>query len=268
MDKVELRGCLKSSGCREPTQHQTQARHREVNHRLTALGQAFRVFAQAARLVEPRQRAFDHPPTRQQHKAFGAFRTQRDTEDEAPMLVDPCDQLPPIASIDPEPSQLFAGVAEPCEEAAGSRRVGDRGRRDAHCHQEPQRIHQQMACASLDIFAFIVAVFSPKCGGCDAWAVEAAGRGMFRAPGLLTHVGAPGVVETRPVSTGVPLTKIPLYDRIFSIIMRQHPPLDAPVDDRKESIDYRPHLQLAGAPARFGRWDQHFEKIPCGLSQV
>ena len=40
-----LRGCLKSLGRREPTQHQT--RHREVNHGLTALGQPFIVFAQA-----------------------------------------------------------------------------------------------------------------------------------------------------------------------------------------------------------------------------
>ena len=31
----QLRDCLKSSGCREPTPHQT--RHREVNHGLTAL---------------------------------------------------------------------------------------------------------------------------------------------------------------------------------------------------------------------------------------
>jgi len=40
-----LRGCLKSLGRRESTQHQT--RHREVNHGLTALGQPFIVFAQA-----------------------------------------------------------------------------------------------------------------------------------------------------------------------------------------------------------------------------
>jgi hypothetical protein len=37
---------LKSSGCRKPMQHQT--RHREVNHRLTTLGQPFIIFAQAA----------------------------------------------------------------------------------------------------------------------------------------------------------------------------------------------------------------------------
>jgi hypothetical protein len=44
--RPSLRGCLKSSGRREPTQH--QPRHGEVNHSLTALGQPFIVFAQAA----------------------------------------------------------------------------------------------------------------------------------------------------------------------------------------------------------------------------
>jgi hypothetical protein len=68
-----LRGCLKSSGCCEPTQHPT--RHGEVHHRLTAFGQPCIVCAQAARLVEPRQCAFHHPSTKQKHKAFGAFRT-------------------------------------------------------------------------------------------------------------------------------------------------------------------------------------------------
>lgn len=43
---TRLRGCLKSSGCRKPMQHQT--RHREVNHRLTTFGQPFIIFAQAA----------------------------------------------------------------------------------------------------------------------------------------------------------------------------------------------------------------------------
>ena len=47
IDKIlALRGCLKSSGCRKPMQHQT--RHREVNHRLTTLGQPFIIFTQTA----------------------------------------------------------------------------------------------------------------------------------------------------------------------------------------------------------------------------
>src|SRR5215813_11025178 len=95
-----LRGCLKSSSCRESTQHQT--RHREVNHGLTALRQPFIVFTQAARLVEPPQCAFDHPPPREKHKAFGPFRTQCYTQHEAHMLAHPVHQLPPIAPVDPE----------------------------------------------------------------------------------------------------------------------------------------------------------------------
>ena len=73
IDLSRLRGCLKSLGRREPTQHQT--RHGEVHHGFTALRQPFIVFAQATRLVEPRQCAFDHPPTRQQYKALGPFGT-------------------------------------------------------------------------------------------------------------------------------------------------------------------------------------------------
>src|SRR5215510_12400404 len=73
LDYHVLRGCLKSLGRREPTQHQT--RHGEVHHGFTALRQPFIVFAQATRLVEPRQCAFDHPPTRQQYKALGPFGT-------------------------------------------------------------------------------------------------------------------------------------------------------------------------------------------------
>jgi hypothetical protein len=40
-----VRGCLKSSDCRESAKHQTC--HGEINHRLTALRQPFIVFAQA-----------------------------------------------------------------------------------------------------------------------------------------------------------------------------------------------------------------------------
>jgi hypothetical protein len=46
MIRAYIRGCLKSSGCCKPMQHQT--RHREVNHHLTTLGQPFIIFAQAA----------------------------------------------------------------------------------------------------------------------------------------------------------------------------------------------------------------------------
>jgi len=65
---LNLRGCLKSLGCRESTEHQT--RHREINHRRTALRQPFIIFAQAARLVEPSQCPFHYPTAGKEDKAL------------------------------------------------------------------------------------------------------------------------------------------------------------------------------------------------------
>ena len=39
------------------------------------------------------------------------------------MLAYPVSQLPPIAPLDPEPSQFFPGAAEPCAKDAGASSV-------------------------------------------------------------------------------------------------------------------------------------------------
>jgi len=50
--------------------------------------------------------------------------------------------------------------------------------------------------------------------------------------------------------------------------MGEHAPFDAPIDDIKNGIDHRPHLQLAVAPTRLWGWNQIFDKIPFGISEV
>jgi hypothetical protein len=257
---------LKSSGRREPPQHQT--RHGEVNYGLTALGQPFIVFAQAACLVEPRQGAFDHPSTREKHNTFGPFRTSRDTQDEAHMLAAPFHQLASLRAINPEQPQLFPGATAPCQAQAGPCWVGHRSGRDDHDQQEPQRIDHQMACAPLDVFAFIVAALSAQCCRLDPLAVETARCGMFVAPRLLAHLGAQGVVEALPVPAGAPWTDIPVHTGPFGLCMGEHPPCDAPVNDIQQGIEHRPHIELAGAPTRLGWWDHLFDTIPFGISEV
>ena len=41
--------------------------------------------------------------------------------------------------------------------------------------------------------------------------------------------------------------------------MGEHAPFDAPIDDIKNGIDHRPHLQLAVAPTRLWGWNQIFD---------
>ena len=184
------------------------------------------------------------------------------------MLAHPVDQLAAIGAIDPEQPQLFTGTAKPGEEEARPSGVGHGGRRHDDGHQEPKGSDQQMTLAPFDIFAFVVAAFASQLGGLDALAVEAAGRGMFVAPSLPAHVGTQRVVEPLPVPTIAPLVEIPVHTGPLRILMGEHPPFDAPVDDIKERIDDRPHIQLAGAPTWFGWWDQIFDKIPFGISEV
>jgi hypothetical protein len=49
--------------------------------------------------------------------------------------------------------------------------------------------------------------------------------------------------------------------------MRAHAPCDAPIDDRNNSMDHRPHIELVMAPTRLGWRDQSFDTIPCGLRE-
>jgi len=184
------------------------------------------------------------------------------------MVAHPCHQRPPIAPLDPEPPQLFTGTAEPCEEKTGSSRVGDRGSRDAHGHQEPQRINQQMAFAPFDVFAVVVAAFASEFCRLDALAVDAARRRMLVTPCLLAHPGAEGVVEASPGPAVTPWAEIPVHPGPFRLLMGGHAPFDAPVDDIKNNLDHCSHIEFAVATTRLRGWDQIFDKIPFGISEV
>ena len=90
-------------------------------------------------------------------------------------------------------------------------------------------------------------------------AVETASRGVLVAPRLLTYLGAQSVVEASPVLNVAPLSEIPVYTRPLWILMGEHAPFDAPVDDIEDGIDHHPPIELAVAPTWLGWRDQIFE---------
>jgi hypothetical protein len=97
--------------------------------------------------------------------------------------------------------------------------------------------------------------------------VDTARRRVLVTTRLLAHPGAQGVVETLPVPAVTSLAEIPVHTGPLRILMGEHTPCDAPVDDIKHGIDHRPHIELAVAPTRLGRRDQIFDKIPFGISK-
>src|SRR5262245_43438322 len=184
------------------------------------------------------------------------------------MVVHPVYQLPPIAPIDPEQPQLVTSPAEPGEEETGASRVRDGGRRDDHGHQESQRIHYPMALAPCDVFACVIAAFASECCGLDALAVDAARRRGLVTSRLLASLGAQGIMEPLPVPAGAPLTAIPVHPGPLRILMGEHPPLNAPIDDIKNGMDHLAHIECAVTPTWLGRWNHIFDTIPFGIREV
>ena len=184
------------------------------------------------------------------------------------MLAHPFHPLPPLGPIDPAQTQLFTGPAEAGQEQARPSRGRHRGGRDHDGQEESQRIHQDMPFTAFDIFAFIVAPLAPEFGRLHTLAIKAARGGVCVAALLLAHLGTQGVVETLPIPAVTPLVEIPVHALPLWILMGEHTPCDAPIDNREESIDHRAHIQRAMAPTRFGWRDQIFDKIPFGLSEV
>jgi hypothetical protein len=263
---VDLRGCLKSLGCRESTQH--EPRHREINHCFTALGQPCIVFAPAACLIEPRPCPLYDPAAREEHQAFTPVGTHGHTQAATRLLGAPLHQLPALGPLDPEQAELFAGPTPPGTEAPGARWIGHRSGGDDHGHEHAHGIDQEGSCAACALFSPGVAPRPTQCRRLDALAVEAASRGVFVAPRWLASLGAPGVVEALPGPGIPPLAARPGHTGPLRLLLGEHAPLDAPIDDRKQGMDHRPHLQLAVAPTRLGWWDQRLDKIPVGISAV
>src|SRR6516162_4268877 len=108
-----------------------------------------------------------------------------------------------------------------------------------------------MPLASFHLFAAVVATLSAQLRRLDALAIEAAGRGVLVAAHPLANLRAQGVVEALPVPAGTPWAEIPIDTGPLGILMGEHAPFDAPVDDIKNRIDHRPHIERAVASTRF-----------------
>src|SRR5215471_3391400 len=125
-----------------------------------------------------------------------------------------------------------------------------------------------MPFASFHLFATVVATLAPQLRRLDALAIEAAGRGMLVTARPLANLSAQGVVEALPVPAVTPLAEIPIDTGPLWILMEEHAPFDAPVDDIKNRIDHLPHIELAVPSTRFGSWDQIFDTIPFSIREV
>src|SRR5215471_14041506 len=125
-----------------------------------------------------------------------------------------------------------------------------------------------MPFAAFHLFPTIIAPLPAQFRRLDALTIEAARRRVLMTACFLAHPGPQGVMHPLPVSAVAPLAEIPVHTGPLRVLMREHAPFDAPIDNIKNSIDHRPYIEFAVAPTRFGWRDQLFDTIPFGIREV
>ena len=82
--------------------------------------------------IQPRKGALNHPPSRQEHKAYGRFTAHDHLQDEAEALGYPIDQRATLANVNPDAPQLFATAAESCKQQPRAITLWQTGSGDCH----------------------------------------------------------------------------------------------------------------------------------------
>ncbi len=160
LSQILLRACLKRSrsGCQTP--------HHQLNHGdpdpcLGRLRQGLKVFTQPPRAIEPAESAFDDPTPLHHLKTSGVPGAFHDDEGPLQYRRDPCDELARVAPIRPDELQSREAGNQGCQNLFGSIAVLDAGRMDHHDEEQPQDINDDVALATADALAAVIAPDPP-----------------------------------------------------------------------------------------------------------
>ncbi len=261
-----LRACLKRSACCQSPDH--QASHGKVDEGFATLRKRFIILAEPATLGNPSEGPFDHPAPGQDNKAFLVIAAQHWAQTEAAMQDDPFQQATAIGAIDPDEPQLFTGTRHALEQLSGAFRIRKGGSSHNDDQEEAHGIDQDMALATFDMLACIVAAFTRPLRGLDALAVHRSSRGVLMTTSTLAYLSTKRVMHALPRAIIAKLVKVRRDALPAGIVLGQHAPLISCHRQVQERVQNGPHTQRPGASSCFSRWDQIFDTIPLSISQI
>src|SRR5213594_3551143 len=126
------------------------------------------------------------------------------------MLTHPFNQLAPVRAINPHPAQLLAGAQppQPPQHLLCTCWVRNRGGAHYDCHQQAQRINQQVSLATFDVLATVIPTHSWPLAGLDALAVQTAPTRVLVASEAATQFGSEHIVNTLPGTIIAPSAEV------------------------------------------------------------
>ncbi len=147
---------------------------REIDEAFAVFGPALVILAETAETSEPAEGALHDPSNRNDDKALGAVRTQRDFQVNAEGLLDPGLELRSfIATIGQDLFQAFPErFGQFLQQAFGAVAFADIRRMSNHLEQVAHNINGDVPFAPIDLLAAIKAVFAPDFRRLDTFAVD------------------------------------------------------------------------------------------------
>jgi hypothetical protein len=183
---------------------------RQVDKPLAGFRPVFIILAQAAKMPKPTERALNDPPDRNDDKALGAARSQRDFQVNPKSVLDPRLELCSfVAAIGQDLFQAFPeGFRQFLQQVLGSFALPQAGGMSDDFQQVTHRVHCNVPLASIDLLGSIKTVFAADFGRFDTLAVED-GLTRLGVPSCrLPHSLPQGRIDRFPGSLPTPFPKM------------------------------------------------------------
>lgn len=235
---------------------------------------AFIVLTVATTPAQPGECAFDNPPFGQQHKACAPRRASYHFQPPVAVRfpVNPVvERVIMLLGISPYHCQPRVGFRpQVLQHLWGGDRVIDGGAAHQEDQQQAQGIDADVAFASRELLAAVLAPLSPHFGGFHCLTIDTRGawRGLVRRGVLLADLLTQRGHHVLPRPGVSPLGKILVGGAFGQQVVRQHVPLAAGAVEVQDGVDDFPHINVTRSPPRLRGWNQRLQDSPLLIRQV
>jgi hypothetical protein len=156
-------------------------RHYRVDSGIRCLQPIFVIFAQTTVVIEPTKGAFHDPPSGLDFKTLLVIGAQDDFNVN-PKLHCTVNEATAISRISPNFAKARIDLRQPIEQPTGHRAILITGFGDEGFEDQPLRVDDQVAFASFDLFACVVAATAPFSVVFTDWLSMIAALGVASRP--------------------------------------------------------------------------------------
>src|SRR5512139_297457 len=246
-----------------------EADHRQIDHDFPGVSLTLVIAVEAAIAPEPAEGTF-HDPASRKHLEPVAVGALHDLDRATPQSLGPLDQGARVAAVGPD---VFDAPArrlgkERGEQLPGSIAILNVGGQERHEEHEADRVDQEMALATIDLLAGVVAPLVAGLGALDTLAVEDGRTGMSVATFDQAHVFPQVGVNLRPQPVALPYAEVVVDRPPRGEVGRQVAPLARRLDQIEDRVEELAEQVLARTSLLGRLGETIVDEVPFGVAEI